>query len=142
MSRRLKILIGIAVGISVIGAVLCLGLHLNIKGILRSTQRTVIAGDYIQRMTQRANEGDPLAMFSLSLAYRKGKLVPKNERIAFDWLTKAADAGDVNAQNNLGAEYQFGGLVAKDIRRAFHWYEKASAQGHPTAQFNLAVHFY
>jgi TPR repeat protein len=86
---------------------------------------------------QQAEQGSPIAQFSLGLMYGRGRGVAQDYNQAVAWFHRAADLGDIPAQNNLGAMYSEGLGVAKDYNQAVAWYRKAAEQGDAQAQNNL-----
>jgi len=89
-------------------------------------------------MRAKAEAGDPVAMFSLAIAYDAGRDVPLDRREAAKWYLRSAEAGFSEAQNSIGSMYQAGEGLEKDLGKAFTWYEKAAKQGHLEALHNLA----
>lgn len=86
---------------------------------------------------QQAEQGEPIAQFSLGLMYGKGKGVEQDYKQAVNWFHKAADQGDIQAGNNLAAMYSEGLGVDRDYSQAIAWYRKAAEQGDAQAQNNL-----
>ena len=71
--------------------------------------------------------------------YDSGKGLPRDFRLAANWLTKAAEQGHALAQYNLGNLYDAGEGVPRDFGLAAKWYGKAAVQGQPEAEYNLGV---
>lgn len=86
----------------------------------------------------KAEAGDPVAMFSLAIAYDAGRDVQLDRKEAARWYLLSAEAGFSEAQNSIGSMYQAGDGIEKDLGKAFTWYEKAAKQGHLEALHNMA----
>jgi ankyrin repeat protein len=74
----------------------------------------------------KAKAGDAPSAYLLSLLYRHGFCVPKNDSSAFKWATAAAEAGHEPAFFEAGAYLSSGIGTAVDNKAAVHWYELAS----------------
>ena len=85
-----------------------------------------------------AEQGNPLAQFSLGTCYEYGHGVGQSDTEAFKWYRKAAGQGHAFAQYNLGFGYEAGQGVEQDYAEAAKWYRKSAEQGYPGAQYNLA----
>ncbi|RMG32604.1 MAG: hypothetical protein D6720_13000 [Gammaproteobacteria bacterium] len=83
-----------------------------------------------------AAEGNPRALFYLSLIYQEGLGVSEDPARAQALLRRAAEAGDPMAQYNLGSEALEKGTEA-GARRAAELYRAAAVQGLVLAQHNL-----
>ena len=82
-----------------------------------------------------AEKGDPDAQFNLGQAYRLGRGVPSDLKIAQSWYEKAAQQGHEQAQANLGLL-----LYDNDERKAaLPWIQKAALNGDPRAQYVLGI---
>lgn len=79
---------------------------------------------------QYAKKGDPTAQFYLSVMYRSGMGVVRDEDEAFVWCKKAADEGKLDAQFQLGIMYLHGEGVEEDDALALEWLWQASDRGH------------
>ncbi len=88
-----------------------------------------INGNYAEALAQyaRAAElGSSFAALYLSVMYRDGKDVEKDEKQAFRWELKAAELGDSDAVYYTAISYFFGQNGAeKDLTQALFWAEKA-----------------
>lgn len=78
-----------------------------------------------------AERGDADAQFNLGQAYKLGRGVPADLKIAQTWYEKAAQAGHEQAQANLGLILFQGGKRAE----AMPWIRKAAERGDPRAQY-------
>lgn len=85
-----------------------------------------------------AEQGDRDAQFNLGQAYRQGKGVPQDLRIAQTWFLKAANAGHLDGQALLGViMFQSGNRTG-----ALPWLKKGSEAGDPRALYILGTaHF-
>ncbi|MDB5698443.1 MAG: hypothetical protein JWN69_1247, partial [Alphaproteobacteria bacterium] len=82
-----------------------------------------------------AEKGDADAQFNLGQAYRLGRGVPSDLKIAQSWYEKAAQQGHEQAQANLGLL-----LYEADQRSAaLPWIQKAALNGDPRAQYVLGI---
>ncbi len=90
--------------------------------------------DYAQAIAEwrpLAEKGNADAQFNLGQAYKLGRGVPADLRIAQSWYEKAAQAGHAEAQANLGLIlYQSGKKAA-----AMPWIKRAAERGDPRAQY-------
>jgi localization factor PodJL len=86
-----------------------------------------------------AANGDLGAEIEIAQRFLEGRTVPRDPKVAADWLQTAADAGSPFAQYRLGALYEKGVGVAKDAARARALYTRAADAGNARAMHNLAV---
>lgn len=96
------------------------------------------AGDYaraISHWRQPAEAGDADAQFNLGQAYKLGRGVPADNKIAQGWYLKAAQQGHEQAQANLGLILFQNG----DRQGAMPWITKAAQRGEPRAQYVLGT---
>jgi localization factor PodJL len=96
-------------------------------------------GTAIERLTSKANAGDPKAALVLGLKYADGDGIPASDPEAVRWLEKAAQAGEAVAQYRLGTLYEKGRGVAVDPKQAASWYAQSAKLGNRKAMHNLAV---
>ena len=95
-------------------------------------------GDFASAVKQwrpLAEQGDQDAQFNMGQAYRLGRGVPVDLRIAQSWFQKAAAQGHEMAQGNLGLLLYESGKRAE----ALPWIRKAAGRGDPRAQYVLGV---
>lgn len=83
---------------------------------------------YIQRLYERARDGDPDALNRLGITYQKGLSVERSDEKAAEMYRMAARLGYAKGQYNLGLLYLQGKGVAKNEDEAVKWFEKAAAQ--------------
>jgi len=96
------------------------------------------AGDFnnaVRYFRQLADRGDADAQYNMGQAYRLGRGVPADLRIAQSWYQKAAAQGHEPAQANLGLILYEGGKKTE----ALTWIRKAAGRGDPRAQYVLGV---
>jgi cell division septation protein DedD len=96
------------------------------------------AGDFagaVRRFRPVADQGDPDAQYNMGQAYRLGRGVPADLKIAQSWYQKAAARGHQQAQANLGLILYESGKRAE----AMPWIRKAADFGDPRAQYVLGV---
>jgi len=85
-----------------------------------------------------AEAGDADAQFNLAQAYKLGRGVPADLKLAQAWYQKAAVQGHEQAQANLGLILFQNG----DRKGAMPWIQKAADRGEPRAQYVLGTaHF-
>ena len=99
------------------------------------------AGDHARALMEwrgPARAGDPDAQFNLAQAYKLGRGVPIDLKIAQDWYQKAANQGHEQAQINLGLILFQNG----DRKGAMPWIQKASDRGEPRAQYVLGTAYF
>ena len=97
-------------------------------------QRGDFAGA-VKQWRPLADAGDQDAQFNMGQAYRLGRGVPVDLRIAQSWFQKAAAQGHEMAQGNLGLLLYESGKRAE----AMPWIRKAAARGDARAQYVLGV---
>jgi TPR repeat protein len=93
----------------------------------------------IQRIRQRAGQGDAIAQCILGTYYANGRGVAQNYWEAVKWYRLSADQGNAPAQYHLGVCYASGRGVAKNYWEAVKWYRLSAEQGYALAQNNLGV---
>lgn len=96
------------------------------------------AGDYpkaVAEWTGPAEKGDADAQFNLGQAYKLGRGVPADGKLAQEWYLKAAQQGHSQAQANLGLILFQNG----DREAALPWIQKAADRGEPRAQYVLGI---
>ncbi|WP_179045111.1 SPOR domain-containing protein [Sphingobium lactosutens] len=91
-------------------------------------------GDYAKAIGEwrpLANEGDPDAQFNMGQAYKLGRGVQPDLKVAIDWYRKAAVQGHMRAEDNLGLlMFQQGDRAA-----AIPYLQRAAMRGEPRAQY-------
>jgi TPR repeat protein len=92
----------------------------------------------IEALKQLAGRGNADAQFEMGIRYLGGEALPKDPKLAAEWLQKAADQQHLGAMNAMGTLSEEGVGVAKDEKKAIEWYQKAAKFGFPLAQVNLA----
>lgn len=95
----------------------------------------------LQRQTDDAQRGDPIAQLILGLKFFKGQDVEKNLEQAAHWLRQSASQNNQLAQYNLAMLFDQGHGMPKDHAMAAKWYQRAAEQGHKMSQYNLATQF-
>ena len=123
---------------------------------------SAFADDFQDRVDEALAKGDPAAVikelkddsyrgnlkaaYQLGVFYREGKMAPKNDAEAIEWLELAASTDWIRFRFKLGlaeAQYELGvmrrdGLgKAADLDVAAEWFERAANQGHSMAQITL-----
>lgn len=86
-----------------------------------------------------ALQGDPRAMYYLSLIYIQGNIFGADPMLAFEWLKKSAENGFAEAMGRLGIMYCLGHGTGKDHQAAMQWFQKAALKGDHNAQMLLAT---
>ncbi|MBV8685882.1 MAG: SPOR domain-containing protein [Alphaproteobacteria bacterium] len=82
-----------------------------------------------------ADKGDADAQFDLGQAYKLGRGVPQDMRIAQSWFEKAAQQGHIQAQTMLGLILFQNG----ERERALPWIRRGAEAGDPRAQYVLGT---
>lgn len=77
---------------------------------------------------------EPEAQYYLSMLYRQGLGVERDEDVAFLWCKRAADEGLLDAQYQLGIMYLQGEGVGEDDALALEWLWQAADRGHKQAK--------
>jgi uncharacterized protein len=108
--------------------------YADVKGGVDAWDR----GDYTKAVAQwrpLAISGDADAQFNLAQAYKLGRGVPADLKIAQDWYGKAAAQGHLRAEDNLGlVMFQNG-----DRQKAMPVIERSAGRGDPRAQYVLGT---
>jgi hypothetical protein len=91
----------------------------------------------IERITRKAEQGDPSSQYIIGNRYYFGNGVNKDIDFAVAWLRKAADQGIDKAQFLLGHLYLRGKEIDKDLEKARVLIKSAAEQGHASAQDTL-----
>jgi uncharacterized protein len=95
-------------------------------------------------MEECAEQGDPVARFTMALWNRDGDGVPINLERSKHWLVlfeELAEQGNLEAQWELCQHYRFGNLFELNIERANYWLERAAEADYGEAQHHLAWYF-
>lgn len=128
---RLKLLVsGLTIAIAVLGT----AARADVKTGVDAWSR----GDYptaIKEWRPLAINGDADAQFNLGQAYKLGRGVPVDFKLAEGWYRKAADQGHFQAEDNLGLILFQNG----DRAKAMPYIEKSANRGEPRAQYVLAT---
>jgi cell division septation protein DedD len=82
--------------------------------------------------------GDAYAQYNMAQAYRLGRGVPADDRIAQDWYFKAAQQDHPQAQANYGLLLFQNG----DRKGGLPWLQKAADRGDPRAQYVVGTAFF
>nr|WP_295931857.1 serine/threonine-protein kinase [uncultured Dyadobacter sp.] len=91
----------------------------------------------IEAMKKLAEADDPEALGNLGMMYANGEGVPKNEKLALEYLLRSAKTGYAFIQSNLAQAYQYGSGTDVNLGEAVRWYKASSQKGHPAAQLAL-----
>jgi localization factor PodJL len=97
----------------------------------------LLAATPLDKLTVRAQAGDPNAELAAGVRYLGGK--DKNPAAAFHWITLAAVHGQPVAQYRLALLYTSGVGTAADPARALQWFEASALQGNRKAMHDLAI---
>lgn len=128
---RLKLLTsGLTIALAMMGT----SAHADVKAGVDAWSR----GDYpaaIKEWRPLAINGDADAQFNLGQAYKLGRGVPVDFKLAEGWYRKAADQGHFQAEDNLGLILFQNG----DRPKAMPYIEKSANRGEPRAQYVLAT---
>lgn len=125
MPLRRKLIIAVA-----LAAIASAPARADVKAGVEAWQRSDFAGA-VKEWRPLADKGDADAQFNMGQAYKLGRGVPKDLRIAQSWYEKAAAQGHAQAQSNLGLIlFQTG-----DRGKAMPWLKLASDKGDARAQY-------
>ncbi|MEM6334905.1 MAG: tetratricopeptide repeat protein [Planctomycetota bacterium] len=86
-----------------------------------------------------ADQNDPQSLGNLGVLHRDGIGVPRDGKLAADYLSRAANLGEVAAQFSYGELFWVGDLVDQDDVEAIAWWMIASESGSRQARDNLSV---
>ncbi len=95
-------------------------------------------GDYAKAISEwqpMAIKGNADAQFNLAQAYKLGRGVPMDTKIAESWYRKAAEQGHLQAEDNLGLVMFNNGKRAE----AMPYIVKSAERGEPRAQYVLGT---
>jgi TPR repeat protein len=106
----------------------------DVKTGVDAWQRGDFAGA-IREWRPLADTGNPDAQFNMGQAYRLGRGVPADLKIAASWYQKAAAQGHEQAQANYGVILYESGKRAESMS----WIRKAAARGDARAQYILGI---
>lgn len=107
-----------------------------LDGLANGTQGL---GDKIK---QSALAGNLSAAYEIGARLAEGRNgLPRDAKLASQWLESAADRGFAPAQYRLGSFFREGIGVNKDAKVAMTWFKKAADQGNVSAMHNLGVLF-
>jgi hypothetical protein len=85
----------------------------------------------VKKIQSLAEEGIPVALFSLGTLYEHGYCVQKDGFKATSLYQRAAERGSAQAKYQLGS-------MQTDCAQKINWWEQAAEQGYGDAQANLA----
>jgi cell division septation protein DedD len=106
----------------------------DVKNGVDAWQRGDFAGA-VREWRPLADKGNPDAQFNMGQAYRLGRGVPADLKIAGSWYQKAAAQGHEQAQANFGVILYEAGKRAE----AMTWIRKAADRGDARAQYILGI---
>jgi len=99
--------------------------------------------DIVKDCLADANSGNAEAQFRIGLLYLKGRGVPRNEKLALEWLQKSADSGFLRSIFVIGMMHQKGlAELKQNNQEALKWLEKAANFGDIAAQMYLGSIYY
>lgn len=113
-----------------------------------STQERLATSERLDTLTQKdianisskAKSGDEEAQYWLALINSEGRLIPKNQDAAREWMLKSAEQGYAPAQEGMAGIYLSAeGIHPRDNTEAERWFRLAAAQGYAEAQFWLGT---
>ncbi len=124
----------VALGLALLWAGAAMPAFADVKGGVDAWDR----GDYPKAVSvwrPLAIAGDADAQFNLGQAYKLGRGVPADLRIAQDWYARSAAQGHQRAEDNLGlVMFQNG-----DRQKALPFINKSADRGDPRAQYVLGT---
>ena len=92
---------------------------------------------HTQESYEKAQSGDPEAIYDLGERFYDGRGLPRDYHQAAEWFAKAAEVGHIKAQTNLGLMYIAGRGVPKDRSRAINYLKRSAQAGDTIAQDTL-----
>ena len=96
------------------------------------------SGEAIERMKQRVEAGDDIAIRNLGNYYANRQFgFPQDYTKALDLWHQAAELGNANANYSIGNAYLRGDGVEVDEKKATHHWEIAAMKGSSHARYNL-----
>lgn len=102
--------------------------------------------DYMQGLKARAAEGDPEALYTLSLyicMQMQHDESRETEIECFEAILRAAKRGHAKAQSEIGQAYIFSNFGVKvDYPLALKWLNKSVVQGDPNGKFYLGFMYW
>ncbi len=126
--KRVAVLLGVLLASVAVPA------HADVKSGVDAWDRGNYAGAVAQ-WRPLAIAGDADAQFNLAQAYKLGRGVPADLRLAEDWYRKAAAQGHLRAEDNLGlVMFQNG-----DRQKAMPFIERSAGRGDARAQYVLGT---
>ena len=111
----------------------------NAAGAHKSVKHVSHADGPVDRLSMKAESGEPDAELAIGLKYLNGDGATKNDAVGAGWIARSALKGNTLAQYWLATLYEHGRGVVTDPVQAFAWYEKAALGGNRKAMHNLAV---
>lgn len=120
------------------GAVAALLLAFPASADVKTGVDAWMRGDYanaVKEWRQPAIDGDADAQFNMGQAYKLGRGVPADLKIAEDWYRRATQQGHLQALDNYGLILFQNG----DRQKALPFIEKSAARGEPRAQYILGT---
>ncbi len=110
--------------------------------ILAGIGSSAWASNRIDRLREKALQGDAVAQYILGREYRRGKRVPMSYKKAVKWFYAASDNGNLDARYILGEAFITGDdLLIRNVPSGLKLLKSAAAQGHINSQKEL-VQFY
>lgn len=91
----------------------------------------------LNRVQERAVDGDGSAELELGLRYVYGMDGVRDVPLGVSWIEKAAARGIPQAEHEMGSLYLMGVGVAQSNVMAVQWYRKAAIQGYAPSQTAL-----
>lgn len=101
----------------------------NQQQILDSLNSNVGILGNVEKLLISAQQGNPIAQHNLSVLYRIGELVAKDDRKAFLLMQQAANQDITRSQNSLAMMYMNGIGVVTDYQKAYYWASVSAQKG-------------
>ena len=90
-------------------------------------------------MRRAADQGLPIAQYTLSKLHERGTGIPKDLTLARQWTEKAALGGNVKAMHDLAVFMAEGEGGDQSYAGAVEWFRKGAEYGIVDSQYNLGV---
>lgn len=95
--------------------------------------------DSLQKLIDKANQGDVEAMVMLSKYYKNGVLTKRDDAKAHEYALMAAQKGHSGAELGVGIEYCFGIGTEKNVALGIEYLRRAADKNVIDAQYTLAA---
>ena len=106
----------------------------NQQQILDSLNSNASMMGNVEKLLLSAQQGNPIAQHNLSVLYRIGELVAKDDRKAFLLMQQSANQDMTRSQNSLALMYMNGIGVMPNYDKAYYWASASARKGDAEGQ--------